>query len=79
MLKPKQYGWKGWRMPLTNLRDPDYCEFGCPICRGARAGGRLAGFFQRLELILTRGGCWWGRARQAKYGVPPDEPLPPDS
>ncbi len=77
-MSSKRYGWKGWRMPLTNLRDPDYCEFGCPVCHAARAGSRLAGFFQRLELIVMRGGCWWGRARQAKYGVAPDEPLPPE-
>jgi len=37
-----------------------------------------ARFLQRVEMLLTLGGCPWGRARQAKYGVPPDQPLPGD-
>lgn len=81
MNSPKRYLLGGWLPPLTNPSDADYCEFGCPVCRRARAGNRLARLAQRLELLLTRGGCPWGRARQQKYGVPPDQPLPrgPDS
>ncbi len=30
---------------------------------------------QKLEMFLVRGGCWWGRARERKYGVKPSEPL----
>ena len=69
----KHYGWNGWQMPILHPSDPEYCEFGCPICRSARAGNPLARFFQRLELILTGGGCPWGRARKRKYGVTPDQ------
>jgi hypothetical protein len=32
---------------------------------------------QKVELVLTFGGCPWGRARQRKYGVKPNEPLLP--
>jgi hypothetical protein len=56
--------------------DPDFCESRCPICTRARKGNRLARFLQRLESLLTFGGCPWGRARQRKYGVKPDEPRP---
>jgi hypothetical protein len=56
--------------------DPDFCEKRCPICTRARAGNACARFLQRIELALTGGGCPWGRARQRKYGVRPDEPLP---
>ncbi len=59
--------------------DPDYCERSCPICTRARQGHRLARALQTLELWLTFGGCPWGRARQRKYGVRPDEPIPPRS
>jgi len=58
------------------MGDPDFCESKCPICTRARAGNRLARFLQRIELLLTFGGCPHGRARQRKYGVRPDEPLP---
>ena len=78
-MKTGQYGWGGWKMPFADLNDPDYCEYGCPICRRARQGHRLAKFFQRLELWLTSGGCPWGRARKRKYGVEPDQPLPPSA
>jgi len=71
----KGYGWKGWKMPILHLGDPDYCELGCPICRSAREGNRLAVFIQRIQMALTFGGCWWGRARQRKYGVKPNESL----
>lgn len=74
MNSPKRYLLGGWLPPLTNPSDADYCEFGCPVCRRARAGNRLARLVQRIELLLTRGGCPWGRARQEKYGVPPDQP-----
>jgi len=73
----KQYAWKGWRPPLMNLNDPDYCEFGCPVCRAARRGNGLAKIVQAIEMAVTFGGCPWGRARQKKYGVKPNEPLPP--
>jgi hypothetical protein len=56
--------------------DPDFCEKRCPICTRARAGNRLARIVQRIESLLTFGACPWGRARQKKYGVKPDEPLP---
>jgi hypothetical protein len=56
--------------------DPDYCEKICPICTRARKGNRFARFLQRIELLVTGGGCPWGRARQKKYGVRPDEALP---
>jgi len=59
--------------------DPDFCQSRCPICTAARKGNRLARFLQRIEMLLTLGGCPWGRARQAKYGVPPDQPLPDNS
>ena len=75
----KLYKLGGWLPPLANRSDSDYCEFGCPICRRARAGNRLARLAQRLELLVTRGGCPWGRARQEKYGVPPDQPLPSET
>jgi hypothetical protein len=53
--------------------DPEFCEQKCPICTRARDGARWARFLQRIELLLTFGGCPWGRARQKKYGVRPDE------
>jgi hypothetical protein len=58
------------------MGDPDYCEKKCPICTKARQGNRLARFFQSIELWVTFGGCPHGRARQKKYGVRPNEPLP---
>lgn len=56
--------------------DPDFCERRCPICTRARRGHRVARWLQSLELLVTLGGCPWGRARQRKYGVRPDQPLP---
>ena len=67
----------GWWPPFRTGADPDYCEFRCPICTRARKGNRLARIVQVVELVLTFGGCPWGRARQRKYGVPPDKPIPP--
>jgi hypothetical protein len=75
-MREKKYGWKGWKMPILHLNDPDYCAFGCPICRSARRGNRAARAVQVIEKVLTFGGCWWGRARKRKYGVEPGEPLP---
>ena len=75
-MNDKKYALGGWIPPVTQLRDPDYCEFGCPICRAARRGNRLARLMQKVELLVTRGGCSWGRARQQKYGVDPSEPKP---
>jgi hypothetical protein len=56
--------------------DPDYCENRCPICTNARKGNRVAQILQRIEYVVTFGGCPWCRARRRKYGVRPDEPLP---
>ncbi len=75
-MEKKEYGWNGWKMPILDLNDPDYCEFGCPICRAAREGNTLCKFLQGIELIVTFGGCWWGRARKRKYGVSPNESVP---
>ncbi len=72
----KKYGWGGWKMPIFHLNDPDYCEFGCPVCTNARKGNPFAKFIQRIELAVTFGGCPWGRARKIKYGVEPDEQIP---
>lgn len=55
--------------------DPDFCQKRCPICTRAREGNRVAGFLQQIEMAVTGGGCPWGRARQKKYGVRPDQPL----
>lgn len=59
------------------LFDPDYCESHCPICTNARKGKPLAILLQKVELVLTLGGCPAGRARRKKYGVKPGESLPP--
>ncbi len=59
-----------------NLKDPEFCESHCPVCTNARKGKRLARFIQRLEMILTRGGCPAGKARREKYGVEPHEKRP---
>lgn len=77
IMMDKKYGWGGWKMPIFNPNDPDFCEIGCPICVPARNGNKIAGFFQKIELMVTVGGCWWGRARKRKYGVDPDQPVPP--
>ncbi|MBL0717075.1 MAG: hypothetical protein JJV89_03395 [Desulfosarcina sp.] len=71
----KKYSWGGWKMPIFHLNDPDYCEFGCPICTKARTGNSFAKFIQRIELAITFGGCPWGRAREKKYGVKPNEQI----
>lgn len=72
----KKYGWFGLKAPIFDREDPDYCEHGCPVCRAARKGSRLAKILQAIELVATFGGCCWGRAREKKYGVKPNEPLP---
>ncbi|NLX96561.1 MAG: hypothetical protein GXY83_10330 [Rhodopirellula sp.] len=56
--------------------DPEFCEKRCPICTRARQGNPLAKFLQSIEMVVTLGGCPWGRARQRKYGVKPNEPAP---
>ena len=56
--------------------DPDFCEHRCPICIRARQGSRWANLLQAIEMFVTFSGCPWGRARQRKYGVKPDEPVP---
>ncbi|MFH1918358.1 MAG: hypothetical protein ABIP48_00510 [Planctomycetota bacterium] len=61
------------------LFDPEFCEHQCPICTRARKGNRFARFFQTIEMLATFGGCPWGRARRRKYGVKPNEPLPPEN
>jgi len=55
-MRNKQYGWNGWEMPILHLDDPDYCEFGCPVCTNARKGSRFAKAIQKIELALTFGG-----------------------
>ncbi len=72
----KEYGWKGWKFPILHLDDPDFCEYGCPICTNARKGQAVAKKVQNIEMAIFGGGCWWGKARQKKYGVKPDEPVP---
>lgn len=75
----KTYGWGGWKMPLLHPNDPEFCEYGCPICTRARLPGHpVALTIEKIELALTGGGCWWGRARRRKYGVQPNEPIPPE-
>jgi hypothetical protein len=56
--------------------DPDFCEKKCPVCTRARKGNLFAKFLQKIEYVVTFGGCPWGRARQRKYGVKPNEPIP---
>jgi hypothetical protein len=60
-------------MPLFG---PEFCEKTCPVCTRARKGHALAKKLQKIEMVVTFGGCPWGRARQRKYGVRPDEPVP---
>ncbi len=59
--------------------DPDFCETVCPICTRARRGNPFARMLQKIELLVTFGGCPWGRARRRKYGVRPDQPIRPDA
>ena len=56
-------------MPLFG---PEFREKTCPICTGARKGHAPAKKLQKIEMVVTFGGCPWGRARQRKYGVRPD-------
>jgi hypothetical protein len=72
---PKAYGWGGCKMPIFHPNDPEYCEYGCPVCTRARNGIPWAVAVQKAELALTLGGCPWGRARRRKYGVAPDQPI----
>ena len=60
----------------TGLFGPDFCEKQCPICTRARQGNRFAQFLQAIGIVVTFGGCPWGRARRRKYGVKPHEPVP---
>ena len=53
--------------------DAEFCESHCPVCVNARKGNAFAKFIQKIELVLTCGGCPAGRDRQRKYGVRPDE------
>ncbi len=59
-----------------NMKDQDFCESKCPICTNARKGKLIARIVQRIEMVVTRGGCPAGKARREKYGVEPDEELP---
>jgi hypothetical protein len=61
------------------LFDPDFCESRGPICTSARTGNRVARFVQAIEMLVTFGGCPWGRARQRKHGVKPSEPIPSEN
>ncbi len=76
VVEHKVYGWGGWKMPVLHLNDSEYCEYGCPVCTRARNGVSWAIAVQKAELVLTQGGCPWGRARRRKYGVNPDQPIP---
>ena len=62
-----------------NLKDPDFCELHCPVCTNARKGHGLARILQKLEMLVTFGGCPSGRARRKKYGVAPDEVIPQET
>lgn len=75
-LNGKVDGRGGWKMPVLHLDDPEYCEYGCPICSRARNGAVRAIAVQKAELALTFGGCPWGRARRRTYGVDPDRSIP---
>ncbi len=70
----KHYGWHGWKMPILHPHDPDFCEYGCPICTNARKGHSVAKTVQNVEMAIFGGACWWGKAREKKYGVKPNEP-----
>ena len=59
-------------MPLFSS---EFCENRCPVCTRARKGHKLAKMLQKIETAVTFEGCPWGRARQRKYGVRPDEAL----
>lgn len=59
--------------------DPEFCESRCPVCTRARQGNRIARVLQKIEEIVTFGGCPWGRARRIKYGVRPGQSRPADS
>ena len=63
---------------LKMIGDPEFCEKKCPVCTRARAGNRFCRFVQAIEMLVTFGGCLHGRARQRKYGVRPNEPIPPE-
>jgi hypothetical protein len=64
------------RQSGRGLFDPDFCESRCPICTRARKGNRVARFLQAIEMLVTFGGCPWGRARRKRYGVRPHQALP---
>jgi hypothetical protein len=62
---------------VTNMKlDAEFCETRCPVCTRARKGNALAKIIQKLEMLLTFGGCPAGRDRQKKYGVNPNEGRP---
>jgi len=58
--------------------DAEFCEKRCPVCTRARAGHPIAILLQKIEMLLTGGGCPAGRDRLKKYGVRPNQPLPDD-
>ncbi len=60
------------------MLDAEFCETQCPVCTRARQGRPVARFLQKIEMALTGGGCPAGRARLKKYGVKPDEKIPPE-
>jgi len=70
-------GSTGKAVAHMKLTDPEFCESHCPICTNARKGNVLARIVQRIEMLVTFGGCPGGRARRKKYGVGPDEAIPP--
>lgn len=56
--------------------DAEFCETRCPVCTRARKGNLFAKVLQKMEMVLTFGGCPAGRARKKKYGVRPNEAIP---
>ena len=75
-------GWNGSAREAVanmNLKDPDFCESHCPLCTNARKGHTLARILQKMEMVVTFGGCPSGRARKRKYGVAPNEALPSEA
>ena len=50
------YGWGGRKMSIFNLDDPEYCEYGCPVCTRAKKGFAWAVAAQKAEMALTLGG-----------------------
>ena len=64
----KKYGWNGWKMPILHPNDPEFCEYGCPICVPASNGKPVAKWVQKIELpspSAVAGGVERGNASTA--------------